>query len=85
MVKEMKWERQDVVLITASVILVLIVATSIYWLFCAPVADKDKFGAWKDLYDVVVKGTLLPLFTTLVGLKLGYTFLSFMLNKFSDR
>jgi hypothetical protein len=71
-------EKGDLVLVVAGLILLLIIGESIYWLHIAATWDKDKF-------DLIVKGTLLPLFIAVAGLKIGYTFLSFALNKFSDK
>jgi len=72
----------DAVMIAAAGLFLLIVAVSlgmIYW------AWIGKFSDVKDFYTCVVTGTLLPLFTTVVTLKVGYKFLSVALNKFADK
>ena len=62
-------------LIAAAIIGALIVALSLY-VFFLPMRgepfDKDKFSNYKDLFDVVVKSTLLPLFTTLITTNVAY-------------
>ena len=83
--EKMTLPKSDWVLVTAAALFVLIVGISLYWLLHAPIGDKDKFTAYMSLYDSVVKGTFLSLFTTIISLKVGYTFLSFALNKFADK
>ena len=76
--KQMSVAGSDLVLIAAGVLLVWIVSESFYYLHFAP-------SSWKDTYDDVVKGTLVPLFTTVVGIKVTYTAVAFTLNKFRDK
>lgn len=83
--QSMKIDRNDIVLVVASVLGGLIVVLSIVWLFGAPLDNKDKFAAYKDIYESVVRGTLLSLFTTIITAKLTYSFAKFALNKFQDR
>jgi hypothetical protein len=89
--KELTVSRSDFVLIVAGVLGVIIVALSLYAFFFSPLYEsgptfpKDKAASFKDLFDVVVKGTLLPLFTTLVTAKIGFEVSKVVLNKFTDR
>jgi hypothetical protein len=89
MSSEMTIGKNDLVLIAASILGVLILALSIHGLFFSPLRDntfdKEKAAAYKDLFDVIVKGTLLPLFTTLITTKIAYAVAKFALNKFADR
>lgn len=75
-------------LVFAGIIATFIVACSIYALVGSPLHDSafkgDKALAFKDLFETVVKGTLLPLFTTLLTTKVAYTVAKQLLNKFSD-
>jgi riboflavin transporter FmnP len=91
MTKELTVSKSDFVLIIAGVIGAIIVALSLYAFFFSPLYEsgatfpKDKAAAFKELFDVVVKGTLLPLFTTLITAKIGYQIAKVLLDKFSDR
>jgi hypothetical protein len=78
MTKEMKINKTDLVLIAAGVLFLLIVGESIYYLHFAS-------AGWKDAYDEAVKGTLVPLFATVAGLKVAYTTAVHILNKFADK
>ena len=86
MSKELKIDRGDLVLMAVAVLGVLIVGVSIYWLFTAPVSGgKDQVDAYMSAYEIVVKGTLLSLFTTIVTARLAYAAAVYVLNKFADK
>jgi len=65
-------KRSDVVLMAATGLAVIIVAESLYVLHFVSVADPN-FSHYKDIYDSVVKGTLMSLLTIIVTVKVGYT------------
>jgi len=83
-----KVSNTDIVLVATALIGLLIVILSLYEFFY-PLRggsfDKDKLSAYSDVFDVVVKSTLLPLFTVLLTTKVGYSVAKFFLRKLSDR
>lgn len=87
--KQMSINKSDGALVASAALFILVVGESLYWLHSAPVgarfSTKEAFEAWKEMYEVVVRGTMLSLFTLLVGLKIGYTVAVYALNKLSDK
>ena len=81
----LKTDRNDIVIIAAGILGLVIVVLSIVWLLNAPLDNKDKFQPYKDMYESVVKGTLLSLFTTIIAAKLTFSVAGFVLNKFQDK
>lgn len=69
-------QKNDIIMISAAIIGLMIVGLSLYALFNSPLNntpfDEKRSAAFKDLFDVIVKGTLLPLFTTLIATKVAY-------------
>lgn len=81
----LKINRNDTVMIAAGILGLSIVVLSIVWLLNAPIDNKDKFQAYKDMYESVIRGTLLSLFTTIITAKLTFSVAGYVLNKFQDK
>jgi hypothetical protein len=77
--------KTDLVLWAAALVGILIVALSVYGLFFSPINDrtfdKDKVAAFHDLFEVVVKGTMVPLFTALITVRIAYSAAQVYLNR----
>jgi hypothetical protein len=75
-------DKSDLVVAAAAVLAILITVLSVMWLFNAPViADemgKTRFDAYQSIFKAVVHDTLLSLFTTIVGLKVGFVALRYL-------
>jgi len=85
MARQLQIEARDPVIIVATILGVLIVAISVYWLFNVPYGDQEKLDAYNRIYESVVRGTLLTLFTTIVTLKITFAVAAHILNKFADK
>jgi hypothetical protein len=76
MAREMTISDNDKVLIAAGVLFGLIVLASAICFF---------IPASLTAYTAIVTNTLLPLFTTVVGIKVAYVFGAYLLSKFSNK
>lgn len=86
--KEMSVEKSDLVLWASAALALLIVSLSVWWLVKAPIGQsfsKDQFGAYKEIYQLVVKETLMPLLTLTVGAKVTFVAAKIAFNKLSDK
>lgn len=87
--QEVSISKGDLVLVIAGAVGILIILLCVYGLFFSPLAvekfDKDKASAFKDLFDVVVRQTLLSIFTTLISAKIGYSIAKFAITKLIER
>ena len=85
MVKQLQVVARDPVILVATALGLVIFAISIYWLFNVPYGNKEKVDAYNAIYESVVRGTLLTLFTTILTAKLTFAVAAYVLNKFEDK